>query len=85
MKKKILGILAVLIVTLISAWNINKNQNEVNLSDLALNNVEALAWHEEENNNGGGTQYYHYNYKHAMPNAGGSTSYICGGSGIINC
>ena len=85
MTKKILGILVVFIVTLISAWNINKNQNEVNLSDLALNNVEALAWHEEEDPNGGGTTYHHYNYKHATPNAGGSTSYFCGGKGIISC
>ncbi len=33
----------VAMVAVAAAWNINENNNEVSLSDLALENVEALA------------------------------------------
>lgn len=41
MKKKIVG-LAVIITITLAGWNFNKN-SEVKLSDLALENTEALA------------------------------------------
>lgn len=41
MKKRILGLFAIALIT-IAAWNYNQN-NEVKFVDLYLNNVEALA------------------------------------------
>lgn len=43
MKKKILGIAVVVAVAVAAGWNINQSNNDIQLSDLALNNVEALA------------------------------------------
>ncbi|MBE6301606.1 MAG: hypothetical protein E7085_07135 [Parabacteroides distasonis] len=43
MKKKMLGIIAFAAIAAVSGWNYNQNMNNVNLSDLALENVEALA------------------------------------------
>ncbi len=43
MRKKILGIVVMAVVAVAAAWNINQNENEIKLSDLALDNVEALA------------------------------------------
>lgn len=40
--KLIIGFIAIAVAAL-AGWNINKNQNEVILSELALANVEALA------------------------------------------
>ena len=43
MKKKILGIIAFAAIAAVAGWNYTQNMNNVNLSDLALENVEALA------------------------------------------
>ena len=43
MRKKILGIAVMAVVAVAAAWNINQSENEIKLSDLALDNVEALA------------------------------------------
>ena len=43
MKKKMLGIIAFAAIAAVSGWNYTLNMNNVNLSDLALENVEALA------------------------------------------
>ena len=43
MRKKILGIAVMAVVSVAAAWNINQSENEIKLSDLALDNVEALA------------------------------------------
>lgn len=43
MKKKILGIVVMASVALAAGWNISQNDNVIHLSDLALDNVEALA------------------------------------------
>ena len=43
MKKKILGIAVMATVALAAGWNINQSNNDIQLSDLAVNNVEALA------------------------------------------
>lgn len=42
MKKKIIGMAIIATIVLASAWNINQN-NEIQFSSLAFNNVEALA------------------------------------------
>lgn len=43
MKKKIVGIAIVAIVGVCAAWNINASKSNVTLSDMTLDNVEALA------------------------------------------
>jgi len=43
MKKKILGSIAVLAIAALTAFNVSINSQENGLSDISLNNVEALA------------------------------------------
>ncbi|WP_102407837.1 NVEALA domain-containing protein [Parabacteroides bouchesdurhonensis] len=43
MKKKLFGIAIVAMIAVATVWNVNENKNEVTLSDVALDNVEALA------------------------------------------
>ncbi|WP_102407784.1 NVEALA domain-containing protein [Parabacteroides bouchesdurhonensis] len=43
MKKKLFGIAIVAMIAVAAAWNVNENKSEVTLSDIALDNVEALA------------------------------------------
>jgi hypothetical protein len=47
MKKKIFSIVFVTAIAIAAAWNFSQNKAEVELSDLALENVEALAAGEE--------------------------------------
>ena len=42
MKKGIFGLI-IIAVTAIAGWNYSKNNNDVKLLDLTLNNIEALA------------------------------------------
>ena len=49
MKKKILGIAIIAAIALTAGWNISQSNNEVALSSLTLDNVEALAYGESEN------------------------------------
>lgn len=46
--KKLFGIIAIAAVTAAAGWNFSQNQNEVELSDLVLANVEALARYEDD-------------------------------------
>ena len=41
--KKILGLLAVLLIAVVVAWNMNVNSQTKGMSDLSMANVEALA------------------------------------------
>ena len=43
MKKKVLGVIAVVAVAAIAGYNVYTSQNDVKLSDLVLSTVEALA------------------------------------------
>lgn len=44
MKKKIIGIISVVAIAVVAGYNVYASQNDnVKLSDLVLNNVEALA------------------------------------------
>ncbi|WP_370861188.1 NVEALA domain-containing protein [Parabacteroides faecis] len=43
MKRKIFGAALIAAMALAAGWNFNQSKNEVELSDLALANVEALA------------------------------------------
>jgi hypothetical protein len=43
MRKKILSFAALAGIALVAGWNVSQSMNEVALSDIALENVEALA------------------------------------------
>ena len=43
MGTKILGVIALVAIAAAAGWNYQQNKNEVQLSDLALENAEALA------------------------------------------
>ena len=43
MGKKIIGVIAFAAIAAVAGWNYQQNTNEVQLSDLALENAEALA------------------------------------------
>ena len=46
MGKKILGVIALVAIAAATGWNYQQNKQEVEFSDLALANVEALAYNE---------------------------------------
>ena len=50
MKKKIFGVALIAAMAVAAGWNFNQSKNEVELSDLALANVEALAQGESGGN-----------------------------------
>lgn len=43
MKKKVIGVIAIVAIAVIAGYNVYTSHTNVKLSDLALNNVEALA------------------------------------------
>lgn len=43
MKKRILGLVVIAVVTSAAGWNITQTSTDLKLSDLTLGNVEALA------------------------------------------
>jgi hypothetical protein len=50
MKKKIFGFIAVLAIAALAAFNVNVNSQENGLSDISMENIEALA-SEDTNSN----------------------------------
>lgn len=48
MGKKLIGIIAFAAIAVAAGWYYQQNQNKVELSDLALANVDALATYENE-------------------------------------
>lgn len=79
MIKKILSAIFVIAIAAVAAWNVNKNNSkEVAMSDLALENVEALAGGET------GDGYAGITYKEGDGN-GGSKACACWGSGNVKC
>lgn len=46
-----MGILAVVAIAAVAGYNVYTSQNDVKLSDLTLNNIEALASNNEWGNN----------------------------------
>lgn len=44
--KKLFGIIAIASIVAAAGWSFSQSQNEMKLSDLALANVEALAFNE---------------------------------------
>ena len=47
MKKKINAAVIIAALAITAGWNYNQSQNEMSISDLALENVEALAKNED--------------------------------------
>lgn len=43
LKKKVIGIIVVIAIAAVARYNVYTSQNNVKLSDLVLNNVEAWA------------------------------------------
>lgn len=43
MEKKVLGIIAIVVIVIVTGYNAYSSQNNTKLSSLALNNIEALA------------------------------------------
>ena len=43
MKKKIMGAIAFIAIAVAAGWNVQQNQNKTEMSDLTLENIEALA------------------------------------------
>lgn len=54
MKKKIIGLIAIVAIAVVAGYNVYTSQNDVMLSDLVLNNIEALAFDGEGS---GGTKF----------------------------
>jgi hypothetical protein len=57
MKTKFFSIVFVAAIAVAAAWNVTQSKTEVELSDLALANVEALASEEDDNDGTGKTCY----------------------------
>ncbi len=53
-KKKFSGLLAIVMIAAVAALNVSLNSQKETLSDLAMENVEALA------DESGGNKYYQY-------------------------
>ena len=71
MGKKIIGVISFAAIASAAGWNYQQNKQNVELSDLALENVEALASRE-----GGSTKY-----KYVIPGSDSSVNYVCSGAG----
>ena len=51
MGKKIIGVIAFAAIAVAAGWNYQQNKQDVELSDLALENIEAIARNEGGKNN----------------------------------
>ena len=65
MKKRIFGAALLIAIAVAAGWNYEQNINEVELSDLSLKNIEALALGEWGQ---GGVCYQNIQYDHVFPN-----------------
>ncbi|KKB54436.1 hypothetical protein HMPREF1212_00149 [Parabacteroides sp. HGS0025] len=76
MKKKIFGVALIAAIAVTAGWNFSQNEENINLSDVALENIDALAiWGE----NPDGTFHLWYVVQHT------SSGMNCTGTGILNC
>lgn len=77
MKKKILGGIAILAIAVVAAFNVNISVQENGLSDISLDNVEALA-----SEGSSGNRIRHMYWDGGM---GGGMVKKCLSGGIIMC
>lgn len=73
MKKKVLGSIAVLAIAALTAFNVNINSQDNGLSDISLDNVEALASESSSK------------YKYVFPGSDSSVKCVCSGEGSNKC
>lgn len=74
MGKKFFGVIAFVAIAAAAGWNYQQNTNEVELSDLALANVEALARDESSSK-----------YEYVIPGSDSSVACVCSGTGSKDC
>ena len=79
MKKKLFGIAIVAMIAIATAWNVNENKNEITLSDLTLDNVEALASGEYDIP---GTWYIYMSWEGGFGNTHLQKTYTAGGTSV---
>ena len=72
MGKKFFGVIAFVAIATAAGWNYQQNKQSVELSDLALENVEALARNEDDKNG-------------ALWSNEAGTVYCCGNGNVRNC
>lgn len=77
MKKKIFGVALIATMAVAAGWNFNQSKNEVELSDLALANIEALAY-DESGGGGSGSSKCPDSCKEWKGNSGGGIACDCG-------
>lgn len=77
MRKKIFGIALMAAIAVTAGWNISQNENQVKLSDLALNNVEALASDESDSSDCRSYCSSDYRYSCIIDYGGGSHAISC--------
>lgn len=77
MKKKILGGIAVLAIAVVAAFNVNISVQENGLSDISLDNVEALA--------GEGSSRLRIKNMYWSGGMGGGMVTACSTGGILIC
>ena len=65
MEKKFFTVIAFVTISIAASWNYQQNKQEVELSDLSLKNIEALALGEWGQ---GGVCYQNIQYDHVFPN-----------------
>lgn len=78
MKKRILGTVIITVIALAAGWNFNQNENEVTISELTLDNIEALAQPEGLP----GYEYVELKWEGGM---GGFLTKVCTGVGSKIC
>ncbi|WP_298552307.1 NVEALA domain-containing protein [uncultured Parabacteroides sp.] len=78
MGKRIIGVIAFAAIAVAAGWNYQQNTNEVELSDLALRNVEALANGEESGACNWATREVSAGWEAICINGGPGYSCTCG-------
>ncbi|MDR2139630.1 MAG: NVEALA domain-containing protein [Tannerella sp.] len=75
MKRIFFYMMIVAAIVVAAAWNVSQSKSEMALTDVALENVEALA--DEESSD---------KYKYVLPGTPGSgVACLCSGSGSLSC
>lgn len=77
MNKKIFGVALIATMAVAAGWNFNQSKNDVELSDLTLANIEALAKGNPGGSGagggaGGGDRHGYYNYEEDCCDTGGT-------------
>jgi uncharacterized Rmd1/YagE family protein len=75
MKKKISSIVFVAAIAVAATWNFSQNQKEAALSDVVLENVEALA--------SGESDWRYASVRHGLDGTG--LYAVCVGTGLLYC